>query len=663
MRPKKEHYQVIVDDQIELTCRLDPDLKIISANNSFCQYFERTQKELTNQHFFSFAPEESQQKIKHHLSLLNPEYPVKTIQYPVIKSSFETCWLQWVTQATFNHEGDIESYRAIGRDITEQVLAEKALKMERDNFINILNSMQDGVYIVNKNYEIEFVNHALKKEFGSIENRKCYEYFHDKSKVCKWCKNNEVFSEKTVRWEWFSKKSGKTYDLIDSPLKNIDGSISKLEIFRDISLLKKAEKTLLKAKNDMEVLVKDRTNTLEIINARLKIEIDERKKTEKLLIKSKNMLQMVFDGISEPLIMLDPDLTVQMINDAAKKYYNVTDKDDFHNQRCFEFFKGITKPCYECNILSAIGIMECTSFDRKGFMNPDRTEQVAIYPLEDESDKDAGIIIRISDITEAKIIEKRLVQSEKLASLGLLISGIAHEINNPNNFIILNIQTLKKYLAALMSLMEKHQTCLPDFTIQNMDFEEFQEELFSLIDDISYGSERIDSSISRLKEYVRTRKESIKKWVDIGKTIEKSVSICESQIKEKVDSLEMNIPDGLPKIFTDPQAIEQIIINLLMNATQATDKEKSRIKLDIQMDAPRSEFIKISVNDNGCGMDEETKKKIFDPFFTTKMAESGTGLGLYISYNMVENLNGYFNVESEPGKGSIFEFFLPIEKT
>ncbi|KKK59746.1 hypothetical protein LCGC14_3031310, partial [marine sediment metagenome] len=119
--------------------------------------------------------------------------------------------------------------------ITEKWQAEQRLHDERDNLINILNSMQDGVYIVNQRHEIEFCNPVLMKEFGPVEGRKCYEYFHDHQEVCPWCKNQVVFKGKTVRWEWYSLKNQKTYDLLDTPLKNSDGTISKLEIFRDIT--------------------------------------------------------------------------------------------------------------------------------------------------------------------------------------------------------------------------------------------------------------------------------------------------------------------------------------------------------------------------------------------------------------------------------------------
>ena len=123
----------------------------------------------------------------------------------------------------------------------EQKQAELELQIERDKLIAIFESMADGIYIVNKDYDIQYVNPVLKRTFGSPEGKKCHKYFHDSDEPCTFCKNDDVFAGKTVRWEWASPKDSKTYDLIDTPIKNANGSISKLEISRDITERKQAE--------------------------------------------------------------------------------------------------------------------------------------------------------------------------------------------------------------------------------------------------------------------------------------------------------------------------------------------------------------------------------------------------------------------------------------
>jgi len=142
-------------------------------------------------------------------------------------------------------------------DITERKKAESKLQIERDKLTAIFESMADGIYIVNKDYDIQYVNPVLKRTFGPPEGKKCYKYFHDSDEPCTFCKNEEVFAGKTVRWEWTSSKVGRTYDLIDTPLKNADGSISKLEIFRDITERKQSEEALLESEKKYSSVVEN----------------------------------------------------------------------------------------------------------------------------------------------------------------------------------------------------------------------------------------------------------------------------------------------------------------------------------------------------------------------------------------------------------------------
>jgi PAS domain S-box-containing protein len=140
------------------------------------------------------------------------------------------------------------------RDITESMQAAQALRSERQRLINILDSMVDGVYIVSQQNEIEYVNPILEREYGPVNGRKCHDYFEGRKKACTWCKNQEVFKGKTVRSEWYSEKTNKTYDLINTPLKNPDGGVSKLGIFRDITDRKQAEEALKKVNRTLRAL-------------------------------------------------------------------------------------------------------------------------------------------------------------------------------------------------------------------------------------------------------------------------------------------------------------------------------------------------------------------------------------------------------------------------
>jgi len=383
------------------------------------------------------------------------------------------------------------------------------------------------------------------------------------------------------------------------------------------------------------------------------------KQTEKQIMESKTLLQAVVDGISEPLIMLDQSSSIKMLNRAAKDYYQVKTQDTIIDKPCHQAFKGRPDPCKGCTIPSAILDSKAVTFERKGFFDPARIERVVIYPLKEKHNGLEGAIVRIGDVTDARFMERQLLQSEKLASLGLLVSGIAHEINNPNNLISFNIPILRDYLKKLMPFVEDYVKHHRDFVVFGMSYPELCEDIFKLLDNVEHGSSRINFIVSDLREFSRKKDKKEHVWLDIGQGIEKVVGICRGKIEKMVKSFELHIPESLPPILADLESLEQILVNILINAAQAADKEDSWVRLSVKLGNTWRDHLIIEASDNGCGMDEETRGKIFDPFFTTKGPEDGTGLGLYVCHNLIEELGGRIEVESEPGQGSSFRIILP----
>ncbi len=266
----------------------------------------------------------------------------------------------------------------------------------------------------------------------------------------------------------------------------------------------------------------------------------------------------------------------------------------------------------------------------------------------------------LTDVTEKRLIERQLIQKEKLASLGVLVSSIAHEINNPNNFVSFNIPILRDYINEMIPIIEEYAAGRPEFELCNLTYPEFRQDIFKLLVNIKNGSDRISGFVFNLREFSQNKDMKPLIWVELKDVVERVLSICHSKIKSSVKSFVKNIPEDLPSIYTEPYALEQILLNLLINATQAVDKKDSWIKLIVSLVEGRQDQLIIEVSDNGCGIDEETQLKIFDPFFTTKSHVDGTGLGLYICHSMAERLKGRIELESAPGKGCIFKLILPV---
>jgi signal transduction histidine kinase len=179
-----------------------------------------------------------------------------------------------------------------------------------------------------------------------------------------------------------------------------------------------------------------------------------------------------------------------------------------------------------------------------------------------------------------------------------------------------------------------------------------------LLENIEHGSVRINTTVAKLKEFAHKKDEKGVRPILPSKVAERAVSICHTQIRKTVKTFDVQVQPDMPEMLTDPDALEQTLINLLINAAQAADKPDSHILLSVRQ-LTSGEGLVLEVRDNGSGMDGKTVSRIFDPFFTTKEEGLGTGLGLYISKNLIEAAGGSITVESEPGQGTTFRVVMP----
>jgi len=263
-----------------------------------------------------------------------------------------------------------------------------------------------------------------------------------------------------------------------------------------------------------------------------------------------------------------------------------------------------------------------------------------------------------SDSTAIESIEEKLTNSQELTSLGVLVSGIAHELGNLSNCLIFNIPILRDYLKKLIPIIDDHARNNQDFELFSMSYPEFRQDVFRILDNIEHASSRISETGSGFKEFVSIASAERRGWVDVGSVIGKSVALCRGQIRKTVRSFEVNIAEDVPLIFTDPVALEQVLVNLLLNAAKAVDNENSWVMVSAKLGNTQQDGLIIEVSDNGRGMDEKTREMIFDPFFTTRVQDDGSGLGLFVSKNLIEKMGGRIEVESNRGVGSTFRIVL-----
>ena len=267
-----------------------------------------------------------------------------------------------------------------------------------------------------------------------------------------------------------------------------------------------------------------------------------------------------------------------------------------------------------------------------------------------------------------KKAQQKLIESEKMASLGQLTAGVAHEINNPINFVSANITPLKRGLDEVKELIKNYQQLNKDnFDKQLAEIKRFEEdidydyletELSEIIESIQVGAKRTSDIVKSLKHFARADQDR-KSYADVNESITTTLKIVNSKIGEI--QLRKNLAE-LPEINCYPGKLNQILLNLFVNAIDAIDaqpfKEAEGI-LEISSQLNGKEVI-ITIKDNGIGIPREAQQKLFDPFYTTKEVGKGTGLGLSLVYSFIELHNGSITFETEIGKGTTFTVILPI---
>ncbi|MCX2899456.1 ATP-binding protein [Pseudomonas mandelii] len=273
------------------------------------------------------------------------------------------------------------------------------------------------------------------------------------------------------------------------------------------------------------------------------------------------------------------------------------------------------------------------------------------------------------EVDERKQLESQLVQSEKLASLGQLAAGVAHEINNPIGFISSNLGTLDNYFQQLQAMLDAYRQAESSIESaecaerlqqlrERIELDFLSEDIPLLIKESKDGISRVGQIVKDLKDFSRVDSNLEWQWSNLQQGIESTLNIVANELKYKADVLKDY--QVLPDIECLPSQINQVIMNLIVNASQAIGPERGTLTLRT---GHAAQSVWIEVQDTGSGIAPQDLQKIFDPFFTTKPVGQGTGLGLSLSYGIIKKHRGDITVRSEVGVGTTFRVELPIRQT
>ncbi|WP_246841133.1 transporter substrate-binding domain-containing protein [Hahella sp. CCB-MM4] len=259
---------------------------------------------------------------------------------------------------------------------------------------------------------------------------------------------------------------------------------------------------------------------------------------------------------------------------------------------------------------------------------------------------------------ELQLRQQQLIQADKMTSLGVLVSGIAHEINNPSSLLLLNLPVMKDAFEEIEGILEAYYEEHGDFNMGGLSYSRMRNEVPLLLDDMVNGVQRIRRIVDDLRDFARQEPADISEEVDLNQVVATSIRLVNNTISESTDKFEVRYGENLPPFRGNAQRIEQVVINLIVNACHSLESREKGIRITTRF-LQSSRRLALLVEDEGMGIEEEHLARLCDPFYTTKREVGGTGLGLSVSDSIVKEHGGVLEFISKPGQGTKVTLTLP----
>jgi len=365
---------------------------------------------------------------------------------------------------------------------------------------------------------------------------------------------------------------------------------------------------------------------------------------------------IILDGISDGLSLISPDMKVVWSNKSTETFFNGT-LGATPGDNCCKLLYNRSSVCEECPAIKSFATGERVE---SIITTPDgRTLEVKAFPVVDGAGTVTHVIMLASDITEKNQLLEDSIRTGKLASIGELAAGVAHEINNPNAVIMLNSEILKKLSNSLTPILDQHFEVNGDFMLGGLHYSEIKHDLPFLFGEIIDSSVRIKRIVDDLRNFAREDEPDTEEIININDAISTSARLVGNAIKNATDRFELELCDEMPLIRGSLQRIEQVLVNLILNACQSLPSKDRGIRISTAYDPGAGECV-VTVADEGIGIPSEILPKIMDPFFTTKRTQGGTGLGLSISMRIIRDFKGDLLFNSKTGEGTTVTINIPV---
>ncbi len=665
---------------------LDRNQKVTVINTKGCEILGAPREDILGKNWFdTFLPEENLIEVKEVFDQIisGDIEPVKYFENPIVRKDGEIRIIAWHNSVLHNESGEIIGLFSSGEDITERKMAEKT----KNVIYEISKAAGSGISLdelYSKIHELLGELIDVRNFYIAIYDEKTdlltYQYFVDEV-------DKEMYEPQNVKISKSSSayviKKGKTFFRDRATLRNLQrsGKIeivgSESKIWIGVPLIARDRKIgvmVVQDYHDPVHYTEEDVKLLEFVSEQIAAAI-ESKKTEESLQKTKERFRLAAESVSDLIYEWN-------VESGDIRWFGDIDS-------VLGYKKGKLKRTLEA-WLQRIHPDDLTRINASIEMHKIRPEPINLNYriihqnkswlhwnekgtcITGENGNPVKYIGVCTDITKQTLMEQMLMQSEKMAAIGTLAAGVAHEINNPMGYIDSNLRILNKY----SELIKKYDSEISmlfdniDLTVmdnisvlkeevenlrRNLNFDFILEDCLSAIGESIEGTERVKKIVSDLRDFSREEKFEIKPS-DINAGLEKTLNVIWNEIKYKVKVVK-DLGD-IPVIECDLQRLNQVFLNLVINGAQAIE-DRGKIFIKTRKEGDR---VRIEIGDTGKGIPREELSRIFDAFFTTKAPGKGTGLGLSIAYKIIQDHNGSIEVDSQPGFGTKFIIRLPVKQ-
>ncbi len=677
LRQSEMHYRRVVEDQTELIVRCLPDGTRTFVNQAYCRYNNTTAEELVGTSFFTCMNDEEQRIVRAKFAALRPSNAVITDQHWVLAPGGVMRWHEWTDRGFFDDEGRLIEIQSVGRDLTEQHEAQQRLVQSEGRYRRLFNTLPVAVW---ENDWSEVMAEIARRDLASPE-KWIAAIANDPSVFYDLGSRVHVTAANPAALAMAGVSSLEEFDrwlaTAATPESAVRWSATAPALMFGESNFIVGEYTLIRTNGQpIDVMVRIARSEHwgeDWMTFPIAIDLTERKRIERELVHRHELTERaeaaahigswewtlasdLIYGSDEFWRIIDGREGVERRERPTDESFAAQHPDDY--DQVTEMWNELRAPSTEARPF----VIE----REYRFPRPDGSLIVAVGQIFPTYAADGSMIRAfgiLRDITDAKRAEEEgarhrdeLLRADKMITLGILVSGMAHEINNPNHAIGLNAPLVRDAWRDASALLDELAAARADLRIGRIPWSEARGEVSAMIEDIEHASERIRNIVTELRGFALDHDPGTRRNVSVNDIVNASMRLVGKQIARATKAFRMELAENVPLIAGNARRLEQVVVNLILNACQALERDDQAIRLTTGFDGQR---VFIRVRDEGRGIAPEHLPNIRTPFFTTKRAEGGTGLGVPVSDRIAGEHGGELTFESELGRGTTATLWLP----